>query len=466
MNAPVALRAALRAAQGQPRVAVPSLERRRLRAYLAMVAGDCAIILATFLLAGWLYLGGLPEPQSAMQAQLFLPVYLTIALYQGTYSIRALSEPRFALVRMVTAVVVAAALLNFIAFYTKSNADFSRVTFSLGMVFSIGAMAMLRLATIAVVRRQWGGRVQNMLVIEDGGAPFALPQAERVDAAAHGLDPDLRDPAMLDRVGRYLANQDRVIVSTVAGRRADWALLLKAAGVHGEVLSGGAHDLGAIGISTYDALGRSGLVVSAGPLGLRARAAKRAFDIAFASVALLVLAVPMALVALAIRLSDGGPALFVQPRMGRGNRLFSMLKFRTMRGAGDVAGARSTGRGDERVTPLGRWLRRTSVDELPQLWNVLKGEMSLVGPRPHALGSQAGDKPFWDVEAGYWQRHALRPGLTGLAQVRGLRGATDAEEDLTSRLQADLEYIAHWSLPRDLAIVARTLAVLVHDRAY
>ena len=104
--------------------------------------------------------------------------------------------------------------------------------------------------------------------------------------------------------------------------------------------------------------------------------------------------------------------------------------------------------------------------QLPQLVNVRRGEMSIVGPRPHATGSRAGTKMFWQVDARYWRRHALKPGLTGLAQVRGYRGATDEERDLSNRLQADLEYIANWSLATDIGILCRTLMVLRHDRAY
>lgn len=111
-------------------------------------------------------------------------------------------------------------------------------------------------------------------------------------------------------------------------------------------------------------------------------------------------------------------------------------------------------------------MRRTSIDELPQLLNVLKGDMSIVGPRPHAIGSQANNKYFWEVDRMYWQRHSLKPGLTGLAQVRGHRGATEVEKDLTDRLQSDLEYIAGWSLRRDIGIVLRTVMVLKHDNAY
>ena len=156
-----------------------------------------------------------------------------------------------------------------------------------------------------------------------------------------------------------------------------------------------------------------------------------------------------------------------QRRLGRGNRFFWIYKLRTMRvESSDADGNRSAGRTDDRVTRVGHFLRRTSIDELPQLLNVVKGEMSIVGPRPHALGSQAGDKLFWEVDTRYWQRHCLRPGITGLAQVRGFRGATDTEGDLSSRLQADLEYLAGWTIWRDIRISFATLRVMVHDRAY
>ena len=228
-----------------------------------------------------------------------------------------------------------------------------------------------------------------------------------------------------------------------------------------------AHTLGALGVHRYEGQDRTTLVVATGPLGLRSRISKRAFDVILAGSALLVLSPLLLFFAIAIKLEDRGPILFIQRRLGRGNQFFRMLKFRSMKvDKNDAEGERSTSRDDNRVTRVGAFMRRTSIDELPQLINVLRGDMSIVGPRPHALGSQANNKYFWEVDAQYWQRHCLKPGLTGLAQVRGHRGATEQEKDLTDRLQSDLEYIADWSLRRDIEIVFRTILVLRHDNAF
>ncbi|MFN7157658.1 MAG: sugar transferase, partial [Erythrobacter cryptus] len=236
---------------------------------------------------------------------------------------------------------------------------------------------------------------------------------------------------------------------------------------YGEIVSEPAHSLGAVGVHRYDDIGRTTLVVSTGPLALRARILKRGFDLVVASAALVLLSPLLLLVALLIKLEDGGPVLFVQRRLGRGNQFFEMYKFRSMRPEKlDPNGERSTARDDDRITRIGAFIRRTSIDELPQILNVLKGEMSIVGPRPHALGSRANNKYFWDIDRKYWQRHCLKPGLTGLAQVRGHRGATEQEKDLTDRLQSDLEYISGWSLRRDIGIMLRTVMVLCHRNAY
>ncbi|WP_097063401.1 sugar transferase [Sphingomonas guangdongensis] len=144
-----------------------------------------------------------------------------------------------------------------------------------------------------------------------------------------------------------------------------------------------------------------------------------------------------------------------------------VLKFRSMRAeSSDATGTRSASRDDDRITRVGRIIRKTSIDELPQLFNVLLGDMSLVGPRPHALGSLAGDQLFWQVDETYWLRHQLKPGITGLAQVRGHRGATLERVDLVARLQSDMEYIHRWDIWRDIVILANTLKVVLHRNAF
>jgi polysaccharide biosynthesis protein PslA len=133
---------------------------------------------------------------------------------------------------------------------------------------------------------------------------------------------------------------------------------------------------------------------------------------------------------------------------------------------GEVDAITQAQRGDPRVTRVGRFLRRTSLDELPQLFNVISGEMSLVGPRPHAASTRAGDRLFGEVVATYAARHKVKPGMTGWAQVSGWRGETDTEEKLVRRLEHDLYYIENWSVLFDLYILLRTLPSLLSSRAY
>lgn len=446
---------------------VPSLERRRLRAYVLMLIADGALFNLSFALAALLWEGRWWEPRTMLAAQAMLPAFFTIALYNGSYGVKALGDWIHATRKALIAIVISAGLINFVAFYTKSNEDFSRASVTIGLAFTALALMVFRRLMVTMVNQRWGGRVMNRLVIDDGGSSFLFEGAVKISAAEYNLDPGSHDPFMLDRLGKLLRNQDQVVVSCPRDRREDWAFLLKSAGVYGEIVSEPAHSLGAVGVHRYDGLDRTTLVVSTGPLGLRARILKRVFDVVVAGSALLVLSPLLLLVALLIKLEDRGPVLFIQRRLGRGNQFFDMFKFRSMREEKlDHSGDRSASRDDDRVTRIGAFIRRTSIDELPQIINVLKGDMSIVGPRPHALGSRANNKYFWDIDRKYWQRHCLKPGLTGLAQVRGHRGATALEKDLTDRLQSDLEYIAGWSLRRDIEIVLRTVMVLRHENAY
>jgi exopolysaccharide biosynthesis polyprenyl glycosylphosphotransferase len=196
-----------------------------------------------------------------------------------------------------------------------------------------------------------------------------------------------------------------------------------------------------------------------------AGAAKTVEDYVLALGALAVAAVPMALIALAVKLDSPGPVLFRQRRTGFNNKDFFVFKFRTMyHEHADYDVQRQVEEGDPRVTRVGAILRRTSLDELPQIFNVLRGEMSFIGPRPHAPGTRAGGTLFEEVTDRYAARHRVKPGLTGLAQVRGYRGKTDTEEKLILRVESDLEYIENWSLWLDVVILVRTLLAVARMR--
>ena len=192
-------------------------------------------------------------------------------------------------------------------------------------------------------------------------------------------------------------------------------------------------------------------------------------DRLLAAALLLALSPLLGLIALAVKLDSPGRVFFRQPRRGWNGGIFTIYKFRTMRDEkGDPDGAIQAVRGDARITRVGAFLRRTSLDELPQLLNVVFGDMSLVGPRPHALGTLAGGRPFEQVVADYMRRYRVKPGLTGWAQVNGWRGETDTDEKLIQRVRYDIEYIEHWTLWLDLYILAITPLSLFFrsDNAY
>ena len=442
----------------------PAMEHRRVQLYAALFLADVIVLFASFSVGGALNLGNLPSPRAMYVMQLILPIFIGIAAYNRVYSIQALDELRYAIGRIIISVGISAMLFLTLTFYVRTSEDFARSTFSISIAIALVTMIAIRVVARLLIRRYFG-RVRKVLIIEDGGPTIAFPGADRVDADPEIIENAHRDPSTLDMIGRAMRGTDRVIVSCPVDRRRFWTAIMRAAGVHGEVVSESLRELGALALERN--YGFSFLVVSAGPLGLRARLIKRTIDLALTIPAVILLSPLLAIVALLIKLEDGGPIFFVQQRMGQGNCMFDMLKFRSMRVEKlDSKGSRSTSRNDERITRIGKFIRRTSIDELPELLNVLRSEMSLVGPRPHALGSLANEKLFWEIDQDYWHRHSLKPGLTGLAQIRGYRGATETESHLTDRLRADLEYIRTWSPMADFKIIFATARVLVHPNAY
>lgn len=208
--------------------------------------------------------------------------------------------------------------------------------------------------------------------------------------------------------------------------------------------------------------GHQFLSIKRRPLSDWGRAGKTVLDYTFAVVALACLMPALMAIALAIRLDSPGPILFRQQRIGFNNRPFEIFKFRTMHHAQAPNGrVKQAQRADPRVTRVGQILRRMSLDELPQLLNVLNGTMSLVGPRPHAIDH---DEEFGHLVRGYCVRHKVRPGITGWAQVNGLRGGIDSHEKLEARVAHDVFYAEHWSLTFDLRILMSTVAVVLFQR--
>jgi putative colanic acid biosysnthesis UDP-glucose lipid carrier transferase len=185
--------------------------------------------------------------------------------------------------------------------------------------------------------------------------------------------------------------------------------------------------------------------------------AKRLCDVALATLILALAAVPMLIIAMLVKFTSPGPVFFRQRRYGLDGREIRVWKFRSMRVCENGSVVRQASQHDPRVTPFGAFLRRTSLDELPQLFNVLDGSMSLVGPRPHA---NAHNEQYRRLIPGYMLRHKVKPGITGLAQVLGWRGETDTLDKMSNRIQCDLQYIREWSLWLDLKILVKTVLVV------
>lgn len=211
---------------------------------------------------------------------------------------------------------------------------------------------------------------------------------------------------------------------------------------------------GAFGIPTIDLLRK--------PVAGWGAVIKRGMDILLTGLFCLITLPLIGLIAMLIKLDSRGPVFFKQKRYGFQNEIIEVMKFRSMYvDCADANAERLTTRDDPRVTRVGAWLRRFSLDELPQLFNVLKGDMSLIGPRPHALKAKAGGKLYQDVMENYGHRIRIKPGLTGWAQVNGWRGNTETEEQLRKRVEYDLHYIENWSVMLDLKILFRTFWIVL-----
>ncbi len=401
-------------------------------------------------------------------------LYLLLSHGIGAYRIRKILELGPSLRRLLAALSATFLVLLVIGAATKTTQNFSRGWFFLWIALACSAAPAIRLALIRDRSRRLatGDFVYRALSV----GIFAKPLASgEIAAASRGLaqtaqEIELSGPDELAGLADWIARAeiDQIYIVTPWAKAPDvlqQLLLLRRFSAEIFVLpedaSIRAHQLG-VGMIRD----RVALRAADRPIDGWSLFAKRAQDVVVSALALVVFAPVILLVALAVRLDSPGPVLFRQMRVGFNGRAFQVLKFRSMRPqATDLHACRQTVRGDDRVTRVGRFIRRTSLDELPQLINVLRGEMSIVGPRPHALRTRAAGRDLTEIADQYAARHRVKPGMTGLAQVSGYRGELDSSAKVVKRVEFDIHYIETWSTWLDLRIILRTAALVLFDRA-
>jgi Undecaprenyl-phosphate glucose phosphotransferase len=404
----------------------------------------------------------------------------------GLYSIRALSSIPGQLGRVALGWTGVVGVLLLAAFAAKMSSNFSRGWAILWYLWSIGLFMAVRFAAFAVISR-WmeSGRLTREIAIV-GAGPHGRRLVQHLHAqngsdvrivgiwderATRPLDP-VEGVAVRGTVEDLLAwarqhPVDQIVVALPwAAEQRVMKVLKKLWELPVDIRL--APDMIGFRLAhcSYSDLGSVPMVnVFDRPLSEDRLLLKRLEDMVFALLMLAIFAPVMLLTAIAIRLDSRGPALIRQTRYGFNNQKITVWKFRSMHldDCRDAAPVQVTA-DDPRVTRIGRFLRRTSIDELPQIFNVLSGVMSVVGPRPHSVGTRAGDVLFEDAVAEYAARHRVKPGLTGWAQVNGWRGETDTVEKIQRRVDHDLYYIENWSLFLDVKIVLMTVFTVLRGK--
>ena len=441
--------------------------KRALFSVLAATA-DAAVIALAALVSGLFYQQTADAWDTERSGLLVSMLFLGINAFRHDYEMLRYLSLKGHLERSVTAWLAAFGVALMLAFMTKTTAVFSRGAVGIFFVVGFAAVMLVRQVLVRHIRvRAEAGQIVSRRVILVGAEHEILAFIARYRPSQYGMQV-VGAPVLRDRP-ESLGDDLALAVATARMLRPDEVFLLVPwndrelidqcvdmfrrlpAAIH----LGPARFLDRFHDMRIDRAGPiSSVHLVRSPLSPVEVAAKRAIDIVAASSILLVFSPLLALVALAIKLDSRGPVFFLQRRYGFNQEPFRIFKFRSMSTLEDGATLRQVTDGDTRVTRVGRLLRRTSIDELPQLINVLKGDMSLVGPRPHAL---AHDQLFERTIALYARRHNVRPGITGWAQVRGWRGETDTPEKIQGRVEHDLHYIDNWSLWFDIMILLRTV---------
>jgi len=452
----------------------------------ALEITEAATVIMTALAAKYLYFDLFSH-----QVQPFLPYValgplLGITLYlfmkqAGLYEAPALDQPIVAYGRIFGALASSFLIVLGLLYVLKFADWYSRGWFLTWFALSTIALITVRIVSVRLVKRMIADRTLRHRIALFGTDEFIVRMKAQIESGADsgavegfflegpsGLSPnDFSFDGGVQDLKRALENKryDTVIIGFPAEKTArikaainDLAsysteLLLCTNLDRGPLVFRGARDIGHLRAD----------IVNLVPLSEINRLLKFAVDSVLASLGLLLLSPLLLAIAVAIKLDSPGPVFFRQRRYGQNNRIFRIYKFRTMFVAEDGRDVKQAQWNDPRVTRLGWFLRRTSLDELPQLINVLTGDMSIVGPRPHAL---VHDEQFERQFDHFALRRRVRPGLTGWAQVNGMRGETKTADDIRQRLDYDLFYIEKWSFWFDIEIMVRTIFVLFRGRAY
>jgi putative colanic acid biosynthesis UDP-glucose lipid carrier transferase len=450
---------------------------------------DAAAAGATALIAAWLYVGPLHDRAESYSIGMLIAVLLVLIVFPAFGVYRTWRGGSIALeLREVTlAWTSVLATLAVLAFLAKRGTDFSRAWFLIWFGLGWAALAAERIMLRSVLRvlRSHGFNTRRIVVVRV--AEFGIELAKGIEAAPwtglkvkalfcakpHACNADRARSAAaipefvrLDGLAEYVEREciDQVLI----------ALPLKEEETIREVLRLLRHStvdvsyvpdmsgLRLLNSSLSEIAGFPVMSLSSTRMQGINELVKNFVDKVLALVILVLVSPLMFAIALGIKLTSRGPVFFRQRRLGAGGEEISVLKFRSMVVHAEEVGRISQARrGDERVTPFGSFLRRTSLDELPQFFNVLSGDMSIVGPRPHAIEH---NEHYKELVQKYMLRHKVKPGITGWAQVNGYRGETDTLEKMAKRVEYDLHYIENWSLWLDLKIMALTVVRGFSDR--
>ncbi|KIF66134.1 glycosyl transferase [Streptomyces sp. AcH 505] len=446
-----------------------------------LILGDFFLISLSYLAANAVYqlAVGAERDVSAGAGLIVATVFIVAAYLQDVYGAHRLLSLTWQLRKVAFAWMLSLAILAAAAFLLKSTSDFSRGTILLfaltGLVGLCGHRIVWRFGFASAFARE---RLIDRKVVLLSLKSLDFTSNRFKDLRKHGFDVVRHFVISTPHDGDAWENEIRDVIRQSRATDVDEFLLaidwnelpvLQKLSQRLRVVPQPIRLLPDFPIA--DLVSRPFLPVSGTmaieiqrpPLSIFERAQKRCLDIGLASIALLTLAPLLFVVSILIKLDSAGTVIFRQSRRGFNGKPFEIWKFRSMTVAENGAVVTQATKGDARVTRVGRFLRKSSIDELPQLWNVLRGEMSLVGPRPHAL---AHDNYYDQVIEKYVYRHHMKPGLTGWAQVNGFRGETPTIDLMEKRVEYDVWYVSNWNIWLDIRIIIRTALSLMYQDAY